>query len=251
MDREEAEILMLEVRELRKSFNGNLVLGGISFIAHEGEFLCIVGRSGCGKTTLLRTIAGLENPDSGEILWKGKPLNGLDGTVGFVFQEYALFPWRTVEKNIEFGLEVRGVPKEERKRIVDRCIKLVGLEDARKKYPRELSGGMKQRVAIARVLAVDPEILLMDEPFAALDAQTRNLMQTELMRIWESEHKTVLFVTHNVEEAVYLADRVLVLSTSPAKIKGDVRIELDRPRSRTDAKFIELRERILRMIWEG
>jgi NitT/TauT family transport system ATP-binding protein len=242
---------MLEVRNLRKEFDGSVVLDNISFRVPEGQFLCIIGRSGCGKTTLLRLIAGLERPTSGEILWKGEPLKGLDGSVGFVFQEYALFPWRTAEKNIEFGLEIKGIPKEERKRIVDHYIELVGLKDARKKYPRELSGGMRQRVAIARVLAVDPEILLMDEPFGALDAQTRNLMQTELLRIWEREHKTVLFVTHSVDEALFLADRVIVLSMPPAKIKEDIKINVERPRKRTDPRLLELRERVLKLIWEG
>jgi NitT/TauT family transport system ATP-binding protein len=211
----------------------------------DGEFVCVLGPSGCGKTTLLRIIAGLEEPTSGKILLKNKEITGPGSDRGMVFQEFGLFPWRSVRKNIEFGLEIRKIPKEERRTISDRYIDLVGLKGFETSHPNELSGGMKQRVGIARALANDPAILLMDEPFGALDAQTRNLMQKELLRIWSEMKKTVVFITHSVDEAVFVADRVVVMSARPGKIKSIFDVEWERPRDRSGVEFASLRKKIL------
>lgn len=238
----------LEIRGVKKTFSGLTVLDDISISVGSGEFLCIVGPSGCGKTTLLRIIAGLEKADSGEILIDGIETNEPSPRKGMVFQEFALFPWRTVIKNVEFGIE--QLPEDERKKIAREYIKLVKLDGFEDKYPHELSGGMKQRVAIARALAPDPEILLMDEPFGALDAQTRNLLQVELLEIWEKTKKTIIFVSHNIDEATYLGDRVIVLTSRPGRIKSIHQIELGRPRERTGSDFIERRKRILEEVME-
>jgi NitT/TauT family transport system ATP-binding protein len=211
----------------------------------NGEFVCILGPSGCGKTTLLRIIAGLQTPSSGKILLKGKEIKGPGSDRGMVFQEFGLLPWRTVRKNVEFGLELKGIDKSERAKISSRLIEMVGLSGFENSHPNELSGGMKQRVGIARALANDPAILLMDEPFGALDAQTRNLMQKELLRIWKETKKTVIFVTHSVDEAVYLADRIVVLTTRPGRIKEIFEIPWEKPRDRASLDFANLRKRIL------
>jgi len=220
----------------------------MSLIVREGEFLCLVGPSGCGKTTLLRLVAGLIKPTSGEIFLDGRKIEGPDRDRGFVFQEYALFPWLTVKKNIEFGLEISSIERTKREAIAQKYIDLVELRGFEDRFPKELSGGMKQRVGIARAFANDPKLLLMDEPFGSLDAQTRNLMQGELLRIWEKEHKTVLFVTHSVDEAVYLADRVVVLSARPAKVKEVVKVGLARPRVRTSPEANRIRDMILKSL---
>ncbi|MFJ7509826.1 ABC transporter ATP-binding protein [Peribacillus simplex] len=185
----------------------------------SGEFLTLVGPSGCGKSTLLDLLGGLTKPTSGQILLDGKPIEGPGLDRGIVFQQYALFPWKTAKGNIEFGLESKGVPKKERTEIARHFLSLVGLSGFENRYPHELSGGMKQRVAIARSLAFDPEVLLMDEPFAALDAQTRETLQTELLRIWEQTKKTIVFITHGIDEAVYLGQRVAVMTSRPGTIK--------------------------------
>ncbi len=211
----------------------------------DGEFVCVLGPSGCGKTTLLRIIAGLEEPTGGTILLNNKEITGPGSDRGMVFQEFGLFPWRTVRKNIEFGLEIRKVEKEERRKISDKYIDLVGLKGFENSHPYELSGGMKQRVGIARALANDPEILLMDEPFGALDAQTRNLMQKELLRIWSEMKKTVVFITHSVDEAVFVADRVVVMSARPGNIRYVFNVEWERPRDRASVEFASLRKKIL------
>ncbi|SHH98424.1 NitT/TauT family transport system ATP-binding protein [Sporobacter termitidis DSM 10068] len=196
----------------------------------QGEFVTIVGPSGCGKSTLLDLLIGLSRPETGQILIDDKPVEGPALDRGIVLQGYALFPWRTVRKNVELGLEIKGVPRKERREISDHYIKLVDLAGFENHYPYELSGGMQQRAAIARILAYDPDVLLMDEPFAAVDAQTREVMQDELLSIWEKTGKTVLFVTHNIEEAVGLADKVAVLSRSPGAVKEVIDIDLPRPR---------------------
>jgi NitT/TauT family transport system ATP-binding protein len=194
-------------------------LEDVSFDVHSGEFLVIVGPSGCGKSTLLDLLGGLTRPSSGQILLDGTPVTGPGLDRGVVFQQYALFPWRTTLSNVEFGLEARGLSRRERVARARYFLDLVGLSGFHDRYPHELSGGMKQRVAIARSLAFDPDVLLMDEPFAALDAQTRDGLQDELLRIWEKTGKTVVFITHGIEEAVYLGQRVAVMTSRPGRIK--------------------------------
>jgi NitT/TauT family transport system ATP-binding protein len=241
--------VILKVEDLHKSYDDLKVLDGITFEVSEGEFFAIVGPSGCGKTTLLKIIAGLEDYDAGRVLVDGEEVREPGPDRALVFQEYAIFPWKTVLENVMFAPLMQGKDPEEAERIARECLKVVpgpeGFEDA---YPKQLSGGMKQRVAIARALAAEPRILLMDEPFAAVDAQTRNKMQEELLKIWEKTGQTILLVTHNVEEAVFLADRVMVLSPRPAEIVDIVEIDLPRPRDRTSPEFVELRARILDMI---
>jgi NitT/TauT family transport system ATP-binding protein len=240
---------LLEVKGVFKLFqvNGNQMeaLKNINLDIEENEFVCFIGPSGCGKTTLLRIIAGLEEPSSGEILIEGQPIKGPGPERGMVFQEYSLFPWRTVLDNVAFGLELKGISKDERHEKARQYLKMVELERFEERYPHELSGGMKQRVAIARALVNDPIAILMDEPFGALDAQTRNIMQSELLRIWEEEKKTVIFVTHSVDEAIYLADRIVIMSARPGKIKDVIRIDISRPRNRTSPQVNAIRDRIL------
>ncbi len=241
--------MSLSIRNLRKVFpkeDGEMVaIDDFSLEVSEGEFVCILGPSGCGKTTLLRMIAGLETATSGELLLNNVPITGPGSDRGMVFQEFALFPWRTVKKNIEFGLEVKKVSPMERERISKKFIDLVGLNGFENYHPIQLSGGMKQRVGIARALANEPTILLMDEPFGALDAQTRNMMQKELLRIWKETQKTVVFITHSVDEAVFLADRIIVLTTRPSTIKEIFEIKIERPRDRASVEFANLRKLIL------
>jgi len=241
---------LLEVKGVNKLFLSDgkemEVLRDINLSIRESEFICLIGPSGCGKTTLLRIIAGLEEPTSGTIFLAGEPITGPSPARGMVFQEYSLFPWRTVLENIAFGLELKGVPAEERRTKSRQYLKMVGLERFESRYPHELSGGMKQRVAIARALVNDPRALLMDEPFGALDAQTRNIMQDELLRIWEKEKTTVVFVTHSVDEAIFLADRIVILSARPGRVKDVIEITLLRPRNRTSSEVNKIRDRILR-----
>lgn len=232
---------MLEVSGLTHEYGSLRVLDGISFAAQEGEFIALVGPNGCGKTTLLRLIAGLEKPSGGTITIDGRPVEGPGPDRGFVFQEYALFPWLRVVENVEFGLKMRGVAVAERRQIAHRFLNRMGLMGFEDYRPDQLSGGMKQRVAIARALANDPQLLLMDEPFAALDCQTRNEMQDELQEVWQQDHKTVLFVTHNLEEAAVLADRVIVLSPRPTRIAEILKVDLSRPRNRTGLEVNQLR----------
>lgn len=217
----------------------------------DKEFICLVGPSGCGKTTFLRIIAGLETATTGSVTIEGRAVTGPDPKRGMVFQEYSLFPWRRVIDNVAFGLEMKGVAKEERRQTADRYIDLVGLSQFRDAYPYELSGGMRQRVAIARALANDPDVLLMDEPFGALDAQTRNHMQKELLSLWKQTKKTIVFVTHSVDEAVYLATRIVVLTPRPGSIREVIEIPWPHPRDRTSPEFADVRRRVLRMIDES
>ncbi|MCU0861232.1 MAG: ABC transporter ATP-binding protein [Methanomassiliicoccales archaeon] len=241
--------MMLSIQNLRKSFpkkDGETVaIENFSLDVDEGEFICVLGPSGCGKTTLLRIIAGLEDPTSGDILLNGTPILGPGSDRGMVFQDFALFPWRTVRKNVEFGLEIKRVPPEKRKELSQRYIDLVGLKGFENYHPNQLSGGMKQRVGIARALANEPMLLLMDEPFGALDAQTRNLMQKELLRIWSETKKTVLFITHSVDEACYLADKIVVMTTRPGMVKETFEVSWERPRDRVSVEFANLRKKIL------
>lgn len=242
---------VLEVRSLHKSFTerktGRVleVLSGIDIAVSAGTFTCVVGPSGCGKTTLLRVMCGLEAPTSGEVLLEGSQAGGPGPERGMVFQEYALFPWRTVERNVEFGLSLKGIPQGEVAASARAQLEVVGLEGYASLYPRELSGGMKQRVAIARTLAVEPKILLMDEPFASLDAQSRNAMQEFLIELWRDTGITIVFVTHSVDEAVFLGQEIIGLSRRPARVIERFTNGLPYPRNRTSGQFTELRARVL------
>jgi NitT/TauT family transport system ATP-binding protein len=223
-------------------------LAPVDLAIRRSEFACMIGASGCGKSTLLRIIAGFEEPTTGSVAIDGRPVTGPGSDRGMVFQDYALFPWMTVRQNISFGPRQRHLAREEIDRTTDEFIKMVGLERFADRYPNQLSGGMKQRVAIARVLANNANILLMDEPFGALDALTREQLQNELLQIWKRTGVTTIFVTHSVEEAVLLADRVLVMSAGPGRIDSDVRIDLARPRDVSSPEFNALRRDIARRL---
>jgi NitT/TauT family transport system ATP-binding protein len=243
----------LEIHNLNQSFlrdDGSrlVVLDNINFNVKDREFICILGSSGCGKTTLLRMIAGLDTAESGSIHLDGEEIRGTSPKVGMVFQEYSLFPWRTVIDNIAFGLEMQGMKKDIRYRIAEHYLNLVNLAQFRDSYPSELSGGMRQRVAVARALALDPVILLMDEPFGALDAQTRNMLQKELLDIQEATKKTIIFITHSVDEAVYLSDRIIVLTPRPGRVCRIFPVDLPRPRDRTSPEFAQVRREVLDLI---
>jgi NitT/TauT family transport system ATP-binding protein len=220
----------------------------VSFEVEPGEFVAVVGPSGCGKSTLVRLVGGLDSPTSGSIRLDGDPVTGPGPERGVVFQEHHLFPWLSVRENVAFGLVERGIPEPRRSRRVEEVLDLVGLPDAGEAYPREISGGMKRRVGLARALAVDPELLLMDEPFASVDAQTRRRLQSELLEIWAETRKTVLFVTHDIEEAVVLADRVLVMADDPGRIHDRVEPGTLRPRNRSDPGVVETVDRVFELV---
>ncbi|WP_342360879.1 ABC transporter ATP-binding protein [Terrarubrum flagellatum] len=222
-----------------------------SLVIADNDFITILGPSGCGKSTLLRIVAGLETPSEGRVLLDGGAVTGPGADRGMVFQSYTLFPWLTIEDNIAFGLRERGVSEPERRGLARQWAERVGLKGFEQHYPRQLSGGMQQRTAIARALANSPKILLLDEPFGALDNQTRALMQEMLLGIWERERKTVLFVTHDVEEAIFMASRVVVMSARPGRIKADIAVDLPHPRPytiKTSAAFVALKERLVEEI---
>ena len=241
----EATTPIIEIRRVFKQFElqGQAIqaLSDASLTIAKGEFVCLIGASGCGKSTLLRIMAGFEKPSAGEALMWGKPIDGPDPSRGMVFQDYALFPWLSVRDNIGFGPTARGLSSGEVRDTVDKFIELVGLQKFARAYPHQLSGGMKQRVAIARVLANDAELVLMDEPFGALDAMTRERLQDELLEIWERTKLTVVFVTHSIEEAIFLADRVVVMTPGPGRIESDNRLELPRPRDVASPEFNAVR----------
>jgi len=249
---------ILEIKNVTKIFHrgknkGVEALKDVTFNVEEKSFLSIVGPSGCGKSTLLRLIAGIDHPSSGEILFEGKPVTGPNPNISMIFQTFALFPWKTVEENIEIGLEALNIPKETRLETVKNEIQLVGLDGFEKAYPRELSGGMRQRVGIARALAIEPKIMLMDEPFSSLDAITAETLRRELLRIWRDRTKqpeTFLMVTHNVNEAVFMADRVLVMSARPGTIVGDIRVNVPRPREKhlRHTEFYDACDKIVEII---
>ncbi|MCX6776429.1 MAG: ABC transporter ATP-binding protein [Candidatus Micrarchaeota archaeon] len=249
---------ILSIKNLSKTFQQNgtkvKVLNNVTFDVQEHEFICIVGQSGCGKSTLLRIIAGLEKPSSGEMLFRGTPIDGSDPKrATMIFQTFALFPWLNVRENIELGLEVLGIPKIRRHALVNHYLKITDLEKFEHSYPSELSGGMKQRVGIARALAVEPEMLLMDEPFSALDALTAQILRQDVLDIWKDTRtptNTFLMITHLISEAVFMADRVIVLSKRPAKVIGDIPIDIPHPRSEheRDPAFYEISDRIKNLI---
>ncbi|WP_029107364.1 ABC transporter ATP-binding protein [Mycobacterium sp. URHD0025] len=231
------------------------VLDGFDLQIKAGEFVSLLGPSGCGKSTFLNILAGLDTYNKGSVLIDGKRVDGVNKTVGVVFQAYALFPWLTAQKNVEAGLKIRGVPKAERRERAATVLRTVGLEAAAHRLPHQLSGGMRQRVAIARVLAYEPEILVFDEPFAALDAQTREFLQGELLRIWEvgETKKTILFVTHSIDEAIFLSDRIAVMTQAPGKVKTLFDVDLPRPRdsaARNSEDFAHIRARVARILEE-
>jgi len=223
-------------------------LHDIPCLVNQGEFLCIVGPSGCGKSTLLRMIAGLDQPSSGQIRFKGDLVTSPHPKISMVFQTFALLPWRTVIENVEFGLEIKGLPRKERRAISQQLLEMVGLKESENLYPKQLSGGMKQRVGIARALAVDPEVVLMDEAFSAIDEFTAEALREEVAEIHAETQKTFLLVTHNLPEAIELADRILVLSARPAKVKSIVPVEIQRPRNPTRSEFVSIHRDIFALL---
>ncbi|MCS0611834.1 ABC transporter ATP-binding protein [Massilia kyonggiensis] len=242
------------IDNVSKVFDGDgrrmVALQDISLEIPHGQFVCLLGPSGCGKSTLLNAIAGFAPPTSGRVLADGVPVAGPGPERGMVFQEYALFPWMTVEQNVGFGLEIKGMPRAQIAARVGELLKLLSLEDFAKRYPKDLSGGMRQRVAIARVLALDSPIMLMDEPFGALDALTRRNLQDELLRLWAELKKTVIFVTHSIEEAIYLADRIVVMTYRPGTIKRDILVDLPRLRDPAAPEFNALKRELGLMVME-
>jgi NitT/TauT family transport system ATP-binding protein len=250
----------LEIRDVSKSYRRNggpalPVLESFSLSVPALEFLVLLGPSGCGKSTLLRIVDGIESCDSGQVILDGDNVTGSTGQGrAMVFQSFELFPWRTALENVAFGLEVAGVPKAERAQKASACLDLVGLSAFLRSYPHELSGGMQQRVGIARALAIRPSILLMDEPYGSLDVQTRDLLQDELLSIWEKQRTTVIFVTHSIEEALYLADRVVVMSPRPGRITNIITVPFQRPRDesvKTSPEFLALRREIWQILKQG
>ena len=250
-DRSIKKLPKLEVVQLYKSFKHLLVLENINLQVYRNELVCIVGASGCGKSTLLNIIAGLITPTSGQVLVEGEIVLGPGYDRGMIFQSYSLFPWLTVAENIGFGLQLRSVSKQEKTERINYFLEIVGLGKFAKAYPKELSGGMKQRVAIARCLANEPEVLLMDEPFGALDAQSKEQMQQFLLQIWQQTHTTILMITHDVEEAIFLAEKLYIMTTNPGRIKQKISINLP---SKTDLdiklspEFIEIKKQTIYLL---
>lgn len=240
--------VLVEVKNLTKKFEELLVLDNISFNVRHGEFLCIVGPTGCGKTTFLNCLATLYDRTDGEILLDGDPVNLRKNDLAYVLQEMSTMNWLTVEENVRFGLDIKKIPKAEADKRVEEVLKLVKLEKYRKSYPRELSISMVQRVVIARAFATKPQLLLMDEPYGQLDLQLRYYLEDELIDIWEKTGTTVIFITHNIEEAVYLGERVMVLTNKPSTIRETIEIDLPRPRNIADEKFVKIRNHVTDLI---
>ncbi|MBG9979757.1 ABC transporter ATP-binding protein [Facklamia sp. DSM 111018] len=244
------ENIIFDIKKVKKFFNEHKeneleVIKDLSLQVKENEFLCIVGPSGCGKSTLLRIMAGLESATSGEVIYRGKRHTKPTADIGMVFQSYSLMPWLNVEDNIGLGLKFKNIKENKKRAIVDEYLEIIGLEKFRKSAPHELSGGMQQRVAIARSLANNPDVILMDEPFGALDAYTRIQLQKELLRIWQGHKKTIVFITHSVDEAVYLADRIILLNKNGGEIAVNVDVNIERVRDRTNPKYVELNQKLL------
>ncbi|MBU3949040.1 MAG: ABC transporter ATP-binding protein [Proteobacteria bacterium] len=249
---------LIEAEKLKKVYaegksKNTIAIEDFNLKVKEREFTSIVGPSGCGKSTFLLLVSGLEKATAGKLYINGQPVNGPDPLRSIVFQEYLLFPWKTVRGNVEFGLEIKRIPKKKRREISSAYIELVGLEGFENRYPHELSGGMKQRVAIARALVNKPKVILLDEPFGSLDALTREGLQTELLRIWHEAKCTVLFVTHSISEAVYLSDKVAIMSKRPGRIKELITIDLPRPRTKdmfVSSEFREYERYLKELVWE-
>lgn len=254
----EERLESIRIDGVHKVFGGEsdsrvVALNDVTFDIERGEFFCIIGPSGCGKTTLLHIIGGFTEPTAGKALYGGRVIEKAGPDRIVIFQEYGLFPWQTVGQNIEFGLKAKGLPAEERRALVRKYVDLVRLDGFENKFPNQISGGMKQRVGVARALAPDPDVVLMDEPFGALDSLTRDLMQEEILRIWgETEHKTFILITHNIDEAIFLGDQVLVMTARPGRVKEIVKIDLPRPRDpemrNTDKLFLEYREHLSHLL---
>jgi NitT/TauT family transport system ATP-binding protein len=244
----------ISISNLSKTFESGAqrvpALQDINLCLSRGEFVCLLGPSGCGKSTLLNSVAGFIQPSTGEIIVNGRPVVGPGPDRGVVFQEYAIFPWMTVDRNIAFGLEIKGVSVPEIRERVDALLDKLGLREFRKRYPKDLSGGMRQRVAIARLLAIDSAVMLMDEPFGALDALTRRTLQDELLRIWRDSGKTILFVTHSIEESLYLADRIVVMTYRPGTIKRNQVVTMPHPRDPAGVEFNELKRELGLLVME-
>jgi sulfonate transport system ATP-binding protein len=238
----------VQVTNLTKRFDDLLVLDNISFDVYDGEFLCVVGPTGCGKTTFLNVLSKLIPATTGDIYIDGEPADPRKHNLSFVFQEPSSMPWRTVEDNIRYGLEIKKVPGEQVPGRIDEMLELVGLKDFRKYYPRQLSASMDQRVVIARAFAINPDLLLMDEPYCQLDVKLRYYLEDEIIRIWRELKRTVIFVTHNIEEAVYVAERILVLTPKPTTVKAEIKVDLPRPRNFADPDFVRIREQVTEMI---
>lgn len=243
-----SEDIKVSVKNLTKSFGDLLVLNNISFDVKKGEFLCIVGPTGCGKTTFLNSLTKLYDIDSGSITINGEPIDLKKHDIAYIFQEYSTMSWLTVEENIQYGLKIKKYSKEEMKKRVDNVMEIVGLTKYRNFYPRQLSASMLQRVVIARAFAVEPELLLMDEPYGQLDLQLKYHLEDELINLWKKTNTTVIFITHNIEEAVYLSNRILVLTNKPTKIKESIDNDLPRPRNIAAPEFIKIRNRVTDLI---
>lgn len=240
--------IKVQVTNLTKKFGDLLVLDDISFNVKQGEFLCIVGPTGCGKTTFLNSLTKLYDLTAGEILINGEPVNLKKHNIAYILQEYSTFPWLKVEENIKYGLRIKKIPEDEVQKRADEVIAMVGLEEFRNYYPDQLSASMLQRVVIARAFAVQPELLLMDEPYGQLDISLRFRLEDELLKLWEKTGTTVVFITHNIEEAVYLSERILVLTNKPTKIKKELLNPLPRPRDVTSKEFVEIRNYVTDLI---
>ncbi len=239
---------LLQVSKLTKSFGDLLVLDEVSFDVAKHEFLCVVGPTGCGKTTFLNCLTKLYEPTSGEILLNGKAVDLRKDNVSYIFQESSSMEWLTVEQNVGFGLDIKGIKGAEKKNAVNEALEMVGLQDFRNYYPREISASMLQRVVIARAFATKPDLLLMDEPYGQLDIELRYKLEDELIKIWEKSDTTIIFITHNIEEAIYMSQNILVLTNKPTKIKKKVENNLPRPRSVVDRDFINLRNQVTELI---
>lgn len=245
---EQIQIPKVQVRNLTKKFGDLLVLDDISFQVEAGQFLCIVGPTGCGKTTFLNSLTGLYDITAGEMLIDQEPINLHKHNVAYIFQEYSTMPWLNIEENIAYGLNIKGLSEEEKRERVEEVIEMVGLEKFRSYYPKQMSASMLQRVVIARAFATRPELLLMDEPYGQLDLMLKYKLEDELLKLWKRTQTTVIFITHNIEEAVYLSDRIMVLSNKPTKIKTVIKNKLPRPRKVTDKEFIQLRNEVTELI---